>query len=1681
MKITDLKSLYDQYGEKSSGELSPNDQHALKEGLDSVKDINNKYEAKKFLQLLALLRESEVKSIDGLGDSAMATITGAFAGGDEGVYAADTDLMNARFIFELVQNVDDCRYKDVNNCTLGIHFDIATDVIRLEYNELGFQPQNVLAITGLGNSTKNHKKARNIKAEKEIDQSDLQEIGEKGIGFKSIFGLAKKVKITSQYFCFTIDRNSFFVPIVDNYKNFNYTNSTILELTLDEGMVEELFSFLKKKYGNVEAIINENPILFLNKLTEIKYYKSESDYFGFRVSRSNQAGEYSEEETTIEYFSSDRRKSRSIEAYRFSHNIEYSVEECRSRYGEQEDSTRKHKIIVIAPKKADMIRQGRIYSFFATSEEINAPFIIHAPFRLNSGRTRIDSQSQGPISKNKWFLRTQRETISMVHHVYERLAEYQGNKIRYYIPSDSLVNAGCALASREIEKNNILTWNIFEDVDGIHRPASEVCTIDFNADLEQLIEIHNILGIRKQLLNIESKEVGLFRTFFIDEIGDIRNKLLKCALIDKEKTADCLKYVKDYEPEWSIRSISNTELKLSYNQLIELSKFDKISAWINQHTFDFITPGKTGAKIDTVCSGDTKSVDIIKSFCDEYGEAINKQFVSYLNRLKYYEAGFKNTIYLYDVVFGKNMLEDFAEAYHMLESRDKFFYPFLRIEAVSEEIDMLCESGDEISDFEFLSSLKVHRTNQKNMLKNQYQSILDLIEKSGTVPERFFPEILQNIDDCIYRSLPRATIRSDKTGDVYKLYVEYNEVGFSREQIRAITAIGDSTKKKLLSANTTGEKGIGFKSIFALCSSVSIESGYFSFRLSAEKPTVPEYIKEIEYHDGTRMVFTLKSRDAKMVMELLSDEQRLVKNCLCLKQLHSLNINQKEIVISKKENRRTVKFGNNEHEYFLYVYPVKVDNFLALHQRQKTKDVLMLQKIDYLVPLDEGEHDYCVYSTFPTQENINIPMIINMPLELDTARERIQDGEWNREIICQMMEGLLAVYDKLKYIAKEKLPMYFPLRGKVLAHKYGQSSNLLIRIASSSLFKLALKNEYTSLKAGVFSRDFEYMLFRKYGTGVGGNLQNKLLAKDEDSFYRLTQLYDKSEIKEREFADICIVIDSLFSNMKRRGRDLILEKEFREELYRFLADSPDRNDKQASLIRKWEIIPIRFQKKTKYEVFSEEIYAPSEGNIDSEKYKILDKQILPIETFNRIYSHITGQYKAIQTFTRDVIITEFFNEVSAILKNNNAENKAREILALYVAEKNLFEETFKSRKDFPVNSMCFLTRTGTVVDKENCYICEDKKSQGCLDKIIVSNEYFNLAKFVGVNAVGDISSYKQISFEIGRQELAELKKNNNLAKKSELFSSLYMFKERAISLRDGIGFFELYAVTPRKVRLNREQDIKIITISEEILQSYSDEINEISTNPVPINFIVDFELYEFEKDNILEEIRDELQIRKETEKLNAIMGMLSNCFYALLLKREPCYIRTKTNSLLLVDSKVIADYDIIEVLKAYFLKYFNTELSINRNIRLYSRRGFENISTIESNDEEVTAAVAMLAGVNLSNLEEVKDFLCRPIVLNGITYGGYAKTCPLCGRRVDTELTGMRIYKTKSDGMIIPLISCSNCYENLRYSSYINVDAEKLSEGILEMECKINGFDWSIKEKIVRLGHRALIKKMNER
>lgn len=97
--------------------------------------------------------------------------------------------------------------------------------------------------------------------------------------------------------------------------------------------------------------------------------------------------------------------------------------------------------------------------------------------------------------------------------------------------------------------------------------------------------------------------------------------------------------------------------------------------------------------------------------------------------------------------------------------------------------------------------------------------------------ERFVFELLQNADD-----MPK-----DKNGVNVKLHLLeknilfiHNGLPFSKEDIKAITDIGNSTKKK--NPSQTGYKGIGFKIVFQESENVLIKSGGFSFSFEKNHP-----------------------------------------------------------------------------------------------------------------------------------------------------------------------------------------------------------------------------------------------------------------------------------------------------------------------------------------------------------------------------------------------------------------------------------------------------------------------------------------------------------------------------------------------------------------------------------------------------------------------------------------------------------------------------------------------------------------------------------------------------------------------------------------------------------------------------------------------------------------------------
>lgn len=106
--------------------------------------------------------------------------------------------------------------------------------------------------------------------------------------------------------------------------------------------------------------------------------------------------------------------------------------------------------------------------------------------------------------------------------------------------------------------------------------------------------------------------------------------------------------------------------------------------------------------------------------------------------------------------------------------------------------------------------------------------------------ERFVFELLQNADD-MPKNKDGVNVKLHLLGN--NILFIHNGLPFSKEDIKAITDIGNSTKKK--NPSQTGYKGIGFKIVFQESENVLIKSGGFSFSFDKNHPYYDSLKKNI--------------------------------------------------------------------------------------------------------------------------------------------------------------------------------------------------------------------------------------------------------------------------------------------------------------------------------------------------------------------------------------------------------------------------------------------------------------------------------------------------------------------------------------------------------------------------------------------------------------------------------------------------------------------------------------------------------------------------------------------------------------------------------------------------------------------------------------------------------------------
>ncbi|KAH7302958.1 hypothetical protein B0I35DRAFT_500441 [Stachybotrys elegans] len=190
----------------------------------------------------------------------------------------------SHFLLELIQNADDNTFFGVTpSLSLNLYSVEDSLYLRSDCNEVGLTQNNLRAMTLVGQSTK----ASAIGGKKGY-------IGEKGVGFKSIFKVADVVRVASGYYEFMFDRNGtlgMILPILAPFPTLErrpgYTQFLLQIRTRDD------YDRIKRDLHHVEPQL----LLFLRNLQEMTITSSQSSMLYRVVTHETTAGSFGETKT----------------------------------------------------------------------------------------------------------------------------------------------------------------------------------------------------------------------------------------------------------------------------------------------------------------------------------------------------------------------------------------------------------------------------------------------------------------------------------------------------------------------------------------------------------------------------------------------------------------------------------------------------------------------------------------------------------------------------------------------------------------------------------------------------------------------------------------------------------------------------------------------------------------------------------------------------------------------------------------------------------------------------------------------------------------------------------------------------------------------------------------------------------------------------------------------------------------------------------------------------------------------------------------------------------------------------------------------------------------------------------------------------------------------------------------
>ncbi len=286
------------------------------------------------------------------------------------------------FFYELVQNADDCIFEE--GVTPSFEAELYDNMIIIHHNEVGMTKANIIAISSAGESDK-----------------DPAQIGEKGIGFKTIFAKCERVDVVSGRYSFSLVDGGFHIAKFTPPDEDEYKNGTTMWLYFKEGAdisVETLYEEICEKYGingDKNMLFGFCPVMFTKNLRSISVkcgnrqfsVSTEKTYTALpREKHGNNNGSVAVKVTV-----KNDGEERAVTCFGIYEDVIPTLNAVYDRYNITEfnrELVKAQRIEIIAALD-DEVNMGNMYSYLPCAQVIKAPISIQLPVKLNLNRTRM--------------------------------------------------------------------------------------------------------------------------------------------------------------------------------------------------------------------------------------------------------------------------------------------------------------------------------------------------------------------------------------------------------------------------------------------------------------------------------------------------------------------------------------------------------------------------------------------------------------------------------------------------------------------------------------------------------------------------------------------------------------------------------------------------------------------------------------------------------------------------------------------------------------------------------------------------------------------------------------------------------------------------------------------------------------------------------------------------------------------------------------------------------------------------------------------------------------------------------------------------------------------------------------------------------------------------------------------